>query len=138
MTWSNLLHVICFISGGSVYELGRNSWHITCRENTPEAILSSTHRLMSALIEKNRLSPENVVSIIFSATPRSPNAVYPAQAVREMGWSQVPMLCLQEMAVENSLTHCLRVLIHATLSFPPHHVYLEQAQSLRPDWAGVE
>jgi chorismate mutase len=110
---------------------------ITCLENSPEAILSSTHRLMSALIEKNRLSPENVVSIIFSATPDL-NAVYPAQAVREMGWSQVPMLCLQEMNVENSLAHCLRVLIHATLPFPPHHVYLEQAQSLRPDWAQDE
>ncbi|MCX8025467.1 MAG: chorismate mutase [Thermanaerothrix sp.] len=110
---------------------------ITCRENTSEAILSSTYRLMSALIEKNHLSPENVISIIFSATSDL-NAVYPAQAVRQMGWSQVPMLCLQEMNVENSLTQCLRVLIHATLSFPPHHVYLDQAQSLRPDWAQDE
>ncbi|WP_299028995.1 chorismate mutase [uncultured Thermanaerothrix sp.] len=109
---------------------------ITCDENSAEAILSATHRLMSAIIEKNHLIPDHVISLIFSATPDL-DAAYPAQAVRQMGWIQVPMLCLQEMKVANSLPRCLRVLIHyeANPPFAPCHVYLNAAQSLRPDWA---
>lgn len=109
---------------------------ITCDENSTAAILDATRQLMSVLIDKNHLDPNHVISIIFSATPDL-NAAYPAQAVRQMGWSQVPMLCLQEMYVTESLPRCLRVLIHyeATSPLSPCHVYLGDAQSLRPDWA---
>ncbi len=83
---------------------------------------------------------EEVAAVIFTASPDL-DAAYPAQAAREMGWNQVPMLCVQEMAVVGSLPRCIRVLVLWNTDLPPErirHVYLGQARNLRPDWALYE
>jgi chorismate mutase len=109
---------------------------ITVEENTRQEILDKTKRLLRAIIDKNALRYEDIISIIFTAT-RDLDAVYPAVAAREMGMTQVPLLCCQEMYVEGSLEKCIRVLIHAYWDDDraPHHVYLEKAVNLRPDIA---
>lgn len=109
---------------------------ITVEKNTRQEILDNTKRLLSAIIDKNSLRYKDIVSVIFTAT-KDLDAVYPAVAAREMGMTQVPLMCCQEMYVEGSLEKCIRVLIHAYLDDDrvPHHVYLEKAINLRPDIA---
>lgn len=109
---------------------------ITVEQNTRQEILDKTKRLLSTIMEKNALRYEDIISVIFTAT-RDLDAVYPAVAAREMGMTQVPLMCCQEMYVEGSLEKCIRVLIHAYWDDDrvPRHVYLEKAVNLRPDIA---
>lgn len=105
--------------------------------NSPEAILTATRELLEHIVTANDLSMEDVVSVVFTATPDL-DAVYPARAAREMGWTNTPLLCMQEMTVVNSLPRCIRVLIHWNTALPPErirHVYLGGARALRPDLA---
>lgn len=113
---------------------------ITVKENTASAILEATRRLLSEIVRANGIALEDVASVIFTTTPDL-NAVYPAVAARQMGWTHVPLLCLQEMQVPGSLGCCLRVLVHWNTERGPtevQHVYLEGARALRPDLNGGE
>jgi len=109
----------------------------TCAEsNTAEAILNATRELLERIIAANDVHTGDVAAVIFTASPDL-DAAYPAQAAREMGWTQVPMLCVQEMAVAGSLPRCIRVLILWNTDRPAErirHVYLREARQLRPDW----
>jgi chorismate mutase len=63
-------------------------------------------------------------------------STYPAQAARQLGWVNVPLLCMQEIPVPGGLVHCIRVLLHWNTDLPQtviHHIYLEEAVRLRPD-----
>ncbi|HHE71768.1 MAG TPA: chorismate mutase [Chloroflexi bacterium] len=111
---------------------------ITVEVNTPSAILRATERLLSEMVRANQVALEDVASVIFTATPDL-DAVYPAVAARRMGWTRVPLMCMQEMRVPGSLARCLRVLIHWNTERGPaeiRHVYLEGARALRPDLSG--
>jgi chorismate mutase len=108
---------------------------ITVDTNTPQAILDATAELLTAMIEANSIRPEDVASVIFTATPDL-NAEFPALAARCLGWNDVALLCEQEMAVPGSLAMCLRVLLHVNTDKSADqiaHVYLRGAQALRPD-----
>ena len=111
---------------------------ITVEANTADAILGATERLLSEMVRANQVALEDVASVIFTATPDL-DAVYPAVAARRMGWTRVPLMCMQEMHVPGSLARCLRVLIHWNTERGPaeiHHVYLGGARVLRPDLSG--
>jgi chorismate mutase len=108
---------------------------ITVDQNTAQAILAATRELLRALVAANELRPEEIASVIFTATPDL-DAAHPARAAREMGWLDTPLLCLQEMAVAGGLPRCIRVLVHWNTDLPAgriHHVYLREARVLRPD-----
>ena len=107
----------------------------TVNENTAEAILAATRELLDELAEANDLQMEDIVSVIFTATTDLDRA-HPARAARQLGWTEVPLLCMQEMVVLHSLTRCIRVLIHWNTDKPTtdiKHVYLRGAEALRPD-----
>lgn len=108
---------------------------ITVPENTRPALLSAADEMLKALIEANELDSETVISAVFSATPDL-TAAYPAEAARNLGWTEVGLLCLQEMAVKGSLSRCLRVLMLVETDLPQsamRHQYLRGARGLRPD-----
>jgi chorismate mutase len=108
---------------------------ITVEDNTPEAILAATRELLERIVAVNGLRVEDLVSVIFTAT-QDLDAAYPAWAAREMGWVNIPLLCVQEMDVVGSLRRCIRVLVHWNTAVPNdriQHVYLGDAQKLRPD-----
>lgn len=108
---------------------------ITVDANTSQAVLDATAELLTAMIEANSIRPEDVASVIFTATPDL-NAEFPALAARCLGWNDVALLCGQEMAVPGSLAMCLRVLLHVNTDKSAEeiaHVYLRGAQALRPD-----
>jgi chorismate mutase len=106
---------------------------ISVVEDSQEAILSATIELFMGLIEQNHLSQYEIDAIFFSATSDL-TAVYPAVAIREYGWTDIPMMCFQEMAVENSMPLIIRMMVFSNqTNHIPMHVYLHEAEKLRPD-----
>ncbi len=113
---------------------------ITVEENTVEAIKAAVRALLEQIVEANAADMADIASVIFTATPDL-DAVYPAVAAREMGWNNIPLLCMQEMNVQGSLPRCIRVLIHWNTERPQadiQHIYLGDARVLRPDLASGE
>jgi chorismate mutase len=107
----------------------------TVEANSATAILSATGVLLARIVEANDLDAADVASAVFTTTPDL-TAAFPAQAARELGWHQVPLLDAQEMSVPGSLSHCVRVLVHWNTEKSQdeiQHVYLGNASSLRPD-----
>jgi chorismate mutase len=104
------------------------------QRNDAQDILDATTELMKAIVERNALAPENVVSCIFTAT-NDLNAEFPAVAARALGFDRVPLLCAREIPVPRSLPRVIRVLIHyyAEEGHSSQHVYLGDAVALRAD-----
>jgi chorismate mutase len=100
-----------------------------------DALLGSTERLLSAVLQRNGIDPEDLVSIMFTATEDLRSA-FPAEAARRMGLGRVPLMCAQEIAVQGSMPSVIRILLHfhsdRTLE-EVVHVYLDGAESLRDD-----
>lgn len=108
---------------------------ITVEENTTAAIIENTKLLLSEIIEQNDLLTDDIVSCTFTVT-RDLDAVYPAVAAREIGWTAVPLLCVNEMYVPGSLEKVIRVLLLVNSDKNQDqvkHVYLKKAKQLRPD-----
>ncbi|MGD9715013.1 MAG: chorismate mutase [Thermomicrobiales bacterium] len=108
----------------------------TAEANTAEDILEATLEMMQALILLNDLDSGDVASAIFTTTPDL-NATFPAIAAREIGWSEVPLMCSHEMDVPASLQKAVRVLVHVNTTKSAseiRHVYLKNARQLRPEW----
>jgi chorismate mutase len=109
----------------------------TAIANTAEDILEATDELMRTVIALNELEPADVASVIFTTTPDL-TATFPALAARDIGWTEVPLMCAHEMAVPGSLQKCVRVMIHVNTTKSAaeiRHVYLKGARELRPEWA---
>ncbi|MFQ5879734.1 MAG: chorismate mutase [Dehalococcoidia bacterium] len=107
----------------------------TVAANTPQAILEATTELLTVMVKANAIKGEAVVSAFFTTTPDL-NAEFPAVAARNLGWTQVPLLCGHEMNVPGSLPMCLRILLHINTERGRdqiRHVYLRGATVLRPD-----
>lgn len=109
----------------------------TAEANTVEAIGAAVADLVQALVERNQLMGDQVVSVTFSVTTDL-DACFPAAiARRQPGWEQVALLDCQQMAVAGYLPRCIRLLAHAWMeaSQPVVHPYLREASRLRPDRA---
>jgi chorismate mutase len=107
-------------------------------QDQTEMILQAAHELLEAILMANpTMQPDDLASVFFTLTDDLTTA-YPALAARQMGWSQVPMLCAREIPVPGGLPRCLRVLLLWNTELPQsavQHVYLGAAVSLRPDLA---
>jgi chorismate mutase len=115
---------------------------ITVPENTKEAIIAATKELLHNMIKVNEVKISDVACILFTTTSDI-NAAFPAAAARELGWTQVPLLCGHEMNVPGSLSSCLRVLVLFNTDKKNEdivHVYLGDAVTLRDEgeriWQG--
>lgn len=102
--------------------------------NTPDAIASGVKELLPAILEANKLTIDDVISVLLTCTPDL-NAAFPAAFAREIGFGAVPLLCAVEMDVPGSLPLVIRVMFHAELADKANHVYLRGATSLRKDLA---
>ena len=102
--------------------------------NEAGAILDATDLLMRELLERNALTPEAMVSCIFTLT-NDLDAEFPAVAARRLGLNAVPLLCAQEVPVPGSLPRVIRALVHyyAPEDHHPKHVYLGESRVLRAD-----
>ena len=106
----------------------------TVDADTQGDIRLRTEELLTALLERNHLAVDDIVSILFTATPDL-RADFPAAAARALGLSRTPLLCAQEIPVEGAMSRCIRVLIHCygRPGEARHHVYLHEARQLRLD-----
>jgi len=107
--------------------------------NDSQAILGATEELMTAIMERNEISPDDVVSCIFTLT-EDLDAEFPAVAARGLGFGRVPLLCAKEIPVPGALPSVIRVLIHyhADDAHVSRHVYLGAARALRQDLEGAQ
>ena len=112
---------------------------ITVDENTADAILEGTEELLRAVLDRNALEADNLVSCIFTTTSDL-NAEFPAVAARRIGLSGVPLLGAREMDRPGALPRVIRLLVHcyADPERPPQHVYLRDAVQLRQDLQGAQ
>ena len=108
---------------------------ITVAANEEAAIRDATRRLLGEIVRANDVESDEIAAIIFTATPDL-NAAFPAEADRQLGWQAVPLMSAIEMNVPGALPRCIRVLM---LWNTPRaqgeivHVYLDGAETLRPD-----
>ena len=108
----------------------------TTDQNTAEDILDATSELLRTVMSLNDLTPDDVVSVIFTTTTDL-TAIFPAVAAREMGLDQVPLMCAHEMGVPGALDMVVRLMMHVNTSKSVaeiRHVYLHRARELRPEW----
>ncbi len=107
----------------------------TVHENTAEAILDATQKLLEEIVKANAIEEDDVASVIFTTTSDL-NAVFPAKAGRDMGWHRTALMGAQEVDVPNGIPMCIRILVHwnteKTLD-EIQHVYMHGAMALRPD-----
>lgn len=110
---------------------------ISVARDEAEAIREATARLLTALLEANRLDASRVVSAIFTATPDLTQD-FPAHAARKLGWTDVPLLGATEMGVPGAAPRIIRVLltVRTRAGEKLRPIYLDEAIRLRPDLAG--
>jgi chorismate mutase len=100
-------------------------------------VLEATRELVSTVLERNGLEHEEIISILFTATPDLVSE-FPALAARELGLGDVPLMCATEIAVPHALPRVLRLMAHVETERPRaqvQHVYLRGAVALRRDIA---
>lgn len=109
---------------------------ITVSGNIEQEILAATEELAAKMIKLNQINPESVASVFLSTTDDI-NAAFPAKVLRRFeGWKYVPVMCMQEISVPNSLKLCIRIMMHVNTDKRQEeivHVYLREAVALRPD-----
>ena len=106
---------------------------ITVDNNTEEDIKNATIEILSEMVLKNNLDLDMISHVIFTLTDDL-NAAFPAKFARvDLHWKDVPMMCYNELKVQNALKKCLRVLIVVNCgeNFVPEFVYLKGASELR-------
>jgi chorismate mutase len=107
---------------------------VSVERNEAQPILEATSELMREIMARNELSPDAVISCLFTATDDL-DAEFPAVAARAVGFERVPLLCAREIPVPGSMPRVIRVLIHYTAGeqHEPEHVYLGETRALRRD-----
>lgn len=108
---------------------------IRVNDDTAENVLSATGRLLTAMLHRNAVEADDIVSVFFTATEDLRSA-FPAEAARRLGLGRVPLLCAQEIPVAGSMPRVVRVLMHFHTDRPQGevvHPYLDGAESLRDD-----
>jgi len=100
-----------------------------------QEILDGSAELVSTVLDRNGLTADDIISIVFTATPDL-TAEFPAYAARLLGLTDVPLLCASEIAVPGALPRTLRLLAHVATERSRaqlRHVYLRGAAALRTD-----
>ena len=108
---------------------------ITLDSDARDQVIERTARLIQAMLDRNAVSKSDLISIVFTATDDI-RSEFPAAAAREIGISDIPLLCARELDVEGAVSRCIRVLMHLYTEKEPatlRHVYLEGAVPLRTD-----
>ena len=104
-------------------------------EDDRQQVLDATTELLQTVLERNGLSQEDLISVLFTATPDL-TSEFPAYAARQMGLVDVPLMCASEIAVAGAMPRVLRLLAHVETDRPRAditHAFLRGAAALRRD-----
>jgi len=107
----------------------------TCEANDAQEVTEVTQELLVAMLARNGVDHDDVISVLFTTTPDL-NVAFPATAARGVGFGDVPLLCASEINVPGAMALTVRVMLHVYTTRPRselRHVYLRNAQSLRDD-----
>lgn len=110
---------------------------IQVEADTPELISAATQELLTAILTWNELTPEEVISVMLTATADLTSA-FPAAAAREIGFERVPLMCAVEIDVKGALPRVIRAMATVNTQRSQSeisHIYLGGAASLRRDIA---
>jgi chorismate mutase len=102
-----------------------------------DAILEGTAELVTAVVSRNDLTPDDVISVLFTVTPDL-TAEFPALAARKLGFHAVPLMCSTEIPVRGAMPRVVRLMAHVDTDLTRaqiQHVYLRGAVALRQDIA---
>lgn len=108
---------------------------ITVENNISEEIIDAVKELLAGIVTVNSIERQDIASVIFSMT-HDLDAVFPAAAARQLGWTDIPLMCTNEIDVPGSLRRCIRVMIHFNTEKTNQeirHIYMKGAKILRPD-----
>ncbi len=104
-------------------------------EDDRQQVLDATTELLQTVLERNGLTQEDLISVVFTATPDL-TSEFPAYAARLLGIVDVPLLCATEIDVPGAMPRVLRLLAHFETDLARseiRHVYLHGAAGLRTD-----
>lgn len=93
--------------------------------------------LLGEMLERNGLTTDDLISIVFTATPDL-HCGFPAAAARSLALGDVPLMCAAELDIVGALPRVVRVMAHVnTDRARPDlvHVYRRGAEVLRLDLA---
>ena len=105
----------------------------TVNTNTRPEVIQATQEMLCSIVDKNKLSTDDIAAAIFTTT-EDIDCEFPAYAARMMGWEYVALLDNTQMKVSNSLELCIRVLLLVNTDVPANqlqNIYLHQAVNLR-------
>lgn len=109
----------------------------TLENNSIADVENAVIELLTEIKNKNNFKDSDISHVIFTLTDDI-NCIYPAKIAREhfKSWQNVPMMCISELKIDNSLKKCLRILIVINTDLEQKdikHVYLKGAAKLRED-----
>jgi chorismate mutase len=108
----------------------------TLPADTSETMHTEVSCVLEALVSENHIQAEDIVAVFFTMTPDL-HSVSPAKVARTvMPWNDVALFCSIEPDIVGLPAHAVRVMIQyypADASSGLKHVYLNDAQQLRPD-----
>ena len=105
-----------------------------------EHMLERVAELVTEVLGANGLSVDDFISIIFTSTDDLVSE-FPAYAARQLGFSEVPLMCARELEIAGSMPRVVRLMAHVETDLPRAevtHVYLHGAANLRRDLARVK
>lgn len=104
-------------------------------EDSRDHLLDRVAELVQQVLTRNDVSTDELISIVFTATPDL-HAEFPAYAARRIGITDVPLLCARELDIAGAMPRVVRLLAHVETDRPRdrlRHVYLYGARALRTD-----
>jgi chorismate mutase len=100
-----------------------------------ELLLAGVAELIEAVLARNELSSDDLISVFFTSTPDL-TAEFPAYAARQAGITDVPFMCATEIPVPGAMERVVRLMAHVETDRSRQdirHVYLRGAAALRTD-----
>lgn len=92
------------------------------------------------MVKDNDVSLRDIAGIWFTST-HDLNATFPATAIHELGWPQLPVMCSHEMDVPGSLPRCIRILMLVNTEKPDesiNHIFINEAEKLQHTHYGAQ
>ena len=107
-------------------------------ENTKDSIQEKAVKLFNAVVEKNAIKSQDIVSLHWTLT-KDLDAMNPATALRlgkpAIDVSEIPLFCSQEAFIQGGRPKVIRMMLTAYLDQKPSHIFLDGAEALRPDFS---
>ena len=100
--------------------------------DTSEDIIKSSKELFTEILKRNDLEIDKIISVLFTVT-HDLTEVVPAKAIRELGYTSIPVIDTLAPNIRNDLKGCIRVMVYYEENIVVKHVYLGEAKTLRPD-----